>query len=175
MRMLAIRATRKVLRLLPASERDTVASDTALGDWYINRVVIHRRPLLLMVSSRSLLSILAPARDVKTLPLRVADMIGARLRRLPVDHALVDSEVRAAEPVVVGKTLDRSVVGHMVDFAHDLPYLLSPYPWDESIVQFAEERLSSTPCRAGRRSDEVIFPVPETISLLESRWAADGA
>ncbi len=169
--MLVIRATRKVSRLLPAMASDDVASDTALGDWYVNRVIIDRRPLLLMVSARSLLSMVVPARDVRTLPLRVADMIGARLRRLQVDPLVVESEIQAADPIVVGRALDRSVVGHMVGFGRDLTYYLEP-PWDHSSLSSAEDLLARTPCRASRRPDEVIFPVPTTVGLLEKRWAA---
>ena len=63
--MVVLRATQKVLKLLPEPSGSAVTSTTALGDWYINRIVVDRHPLLLLVSSRSLLSVITPARDVK--------------------------------------------------------------------------------------------------------------
>ena len=108
--VVVLRATQKVLRSLPQSEGELGASHNALGDWYVNRLVIDRRPLLLIVSSKSLLAIVAPARDVKTLPSRLARIVGERLKRLPVSEAVVASEVEATGHVGVGKTID-SVFG----------------------------------------------------------------
>ncbi len=87
--MIVLRATQKVLRLLPQSGHSGGASDTALGDWYVNRIVIARQPLVLLVSEKSLLSILTPARDVKGLPERLPEAVAARLRRLGLDEAVI--------------------------------------------------------------------------------------
>ena len=37
--MVIMRATRKVLRILAVSDEVAQASDTALGNWYVNRLV----------------------------------------------------------------------------------------------------------------------------------------
>ena len=50
--MVLLRATQKVLRSLPPSVNDAATSGNALGDWYVNRIVIDRRSLLLIISSR---------------------------------------------------------------------------------------------------------------------------
>ena len=170
--MLVLRATQKVLKTLPASARDSDVSDTALGDWYVNRIVVDRRPLLLLVSSKSLLSILAPARDVKSLPGCLAGIIGDRLRRLDVGSDVVASEVEASRFVRVGKTLDRSVTGQLVDFAKSIPYHLPVQGWDATTLRIAEEQLAETPCRASRRFSEVIFPRDMAIRLLQTTWPA---
>jgi len=170
--VVVLRATQKVLRTLPQSARESDVSDTALGDWYLNRIVVDRQPLLLLVSSKSLLSILAPARDVKTLPERLAGIVAERLRRLDVNASVVASEVEATGAVRVGKTLDRSVTGQLVDFAKAIPYYLPVEGWDATTLRVAEERLAETPCRSSRRFDEVIFPRETAIRLLESTWSA---
>jgi hypothetical protein len=79
--MVVLRATKKLLSKLPAAHSRVAGSDTALGDWHVNRLVVDRQPLLLLVSSCSLLSILAPARDVRILPNRLATLVASRLRR----------------------------------------------------------------------------------------------
>src|SRR3954470_303707 len=110
--MVILRPTRKLHSLLPPV-LVSAQSDTALGDWYVNRLVVDRQPLLLLVSSASLLSILLPARDVRNLPDRLAGLVDARLRRLGLDARAVAAEHQAMNPVAIGPTADRSVVGIM--------------------------------------------------------------
>jgi hypothetical protein len=89
--VVVLRATKRVLqRLPPAASGEPGPSDTALGDWYVNRFVVDRQPLLIFVSSTSLLSILTPARNLRTLPERLPALVADRLQRLRVEFALVD-------------------------------------------------------------------------------------
>jgi hypothetical protein len=136
-----------VLRLLPAATADPDAPDTALGDWYVNRITCDRQPLLLLVSSTSLLPLLAPAREVRALPERLAPLVAARLVRLGVPARLIEAETQAMAPVAVARTIDRSVVGTMVDFGRVLAYYLRGWAQDESVLWQAEARLARTPCR----------------------------
>ncbi|MGH8503226.1 MAG: DUF6933 domain-containing protein [Gammaproteobacteria bacterium] len=169
---MVLRATRKLLKALPQSAKDSDVSDTALGDWYVNRIVVDRQPLLLLVSSKSRLSILAPARNVKTLPQRLAEMIRERLRRLDIASTIVDAEVEATGTVLVGRAVDRSITGQMVDFAKPLSYYLPVAGWDETTLRVAEARLAETPCLASRPFDEVIFPDKTAVRLLKEAWPA---
>jgi hypothetical protein len=168
--MVTLRATRKVLKYLPGESDSGQPPDTALGDWYVNRLVVDRKPLLLVVSSLSLLAILKPARNVKELPDHLPDMVAGRLHRLGVDPAVIHAEVEAMDPVEVGKTVDRSVVGIMVDFAKMIPYILPPGAWEEGWLPLVEEQLQRTPCYAGRRFEDVVFPESKTVDLLSKRW-----
>ncbi|MEQ1574734.1 MAG: hypothetical protein ABL993_10865 [Vicinamibacterales bacterium] len=76
-------------------------------------------------------------------------------------------------PVVIGQTVDRSVLGIMVDFAKSVPYHLEPGRWDETTLRFVEERLAETPCHAGRSPDQVVFPERKAPELLRSKWLAN--
>jgi hypothetical protein len=170
--MVVLRPTRKLQRFLPLTGDGNVASDTALGDWYVNRVVIDRQPLLLLVSSSSLLSILVPARDVRSLPERLAGLVGARLERMGVSACVVAAEADAMSPVQIGKTTDRSVLGIMVDFAKGIPFYLEVGGWDETTLPFVESRLAETPCYAARRFEDMIIPDKKAPELLARRWHA---
>ena len=170
--MVILRATQRVLRSLHQAVGEVAVSDNALGDWYVNRLVIDRRPLLLLVSSASRLAIVTPARDVKNLPGRLAQTVGERLRRLGVSETVIASEVEATIHVCVGKTVDRSVTGQLVDFAKALPYYLPVNGWDEATLVSAEEKLAETPCRASRSYAEVIWPRRTAIELLNTTWPA---
>lgn len=170
--MVILRATQRVLRSLPQAGSEVAVSDNALGDWYVNRLVIDRRPLLLLVSSASRLAIVTPARDVKGLPGRLAETVGTRLRRLGVSEAVVASEVGATIHVCVGNTVDRSVTGQLVDFAKALPFYLPVNGWDEATLISTEDKLAETPCRASRPHAEVIWPREAAIELLNATWPA---
>ena len=98
--MVILRPTRKLNSLLPATEVIPTSSDTALGDWYVNRVVVDRQPLLLLVSSTSLLPMLIPAQNVRGLPARLAALVEARLR------GCVATFKKRNEPYRVSRRLD---------------------------------------------------------------------
>lgn len=168
--MVVLRGTTKVLRYISAIDITPSESTTALGDWYANRLVVARQPILLLVSANSLLAALVPARDVQGLPSRLMTVIGDRLRRLGVREALVAAEVAAMETVSVAKTSNRSVLGTLNNFATLIPFYLDPgYHVDPSLM-FAEARLGETPCRASRPFAECIFPDRKTAELLELKW-----
>ena len=114
-----------------------------------------------------------PARDVRGLPRRLASIVEARLKRWGIADPAVDAELHAMNPVVVGPTIDRSVVGIMVDFAKAVPYHLEPGRWDDATLRLVEERLAETPCHAGRALDGVIFPEKKAPELLMAKWLAN--
>ena len=170
--MVILRPTRKLFRHLPSSAEPAQPSDTALGDWFVTRLVVDRRPLLLLVSSKSLLAVLMPARNVRALPGELAAVIGARLRRLGVRDELIRAEIAAMTPVVIAPTNDRSVMGTVIDFVKNIPYSLEIGGWDDTTLPFVEARLAETPCHAARRFEEVIFPEQDAPRLLEEMWHA---
>lgn len=171
--MVVLRATHKLLKALPLSTMGVEASDAALGDWYVNRIVVDRQPLLLLVSSKSRLPMLAPARNVKGLPERLPHMIRDRISRLGLAPGIVDAEVRASRPVLVGKTIDRSVTGQMVDFAKAVPYYLPEAGWNDAALRMIEERLAETPCLASGPFDQVVFPDQAAVRILMEAWPAN--
>jgi len=77
--------------------------------------------------------------------------------------------VASMTPVVVAPTADRTVVGIMVDFAKAVPFYLEGN-WDESTLPFVEARLAETPCHAGRRFEDVVFPERHAPERLLARW-----
>jgi len=173
--MVILRPTQKLRKALPVTEAATHESDTALGDWYVNRIVVDRRPLLLLVSSKGLFPLLVPARDVSSLPSRLPDLLAAALRRLSVPEELIVAECKAMEPVVVAPTRNRSVLGIMVDCAKSIPHHLAPGLWSDDTLPLVEYMLARTPWFAGKRADEVLFPLQAMPELLAARWGSHGA
>lgn len=170
--MVTLRATRKVLKAL---ERQVECgdSDTALGDWYVNRIVVNRKPLLLLVSSNSLLAIVTWARGVRTLPERLTRLVEDRLRRLPIPEPLVHSEVTMMDRVCVGPTASRSILGSMVDFAYMISVRQSAPILDDAGLAKAEVELAGMPCRVSSPSGRVIWPGKRAREVLAAKWAGE--
>ena len=169
--MVILRPTRKLYGLLPPAPTAPGPSDTALGDWYVNRLVVDRQPLLLLVSATSLLPILVPARDVRGLPERLPGLVERRLQRYGLDGVVIGAEARVMRDVVVAPTVDRSVVGIMVDFAKAVSWYLEPGQWTDATLPLVEDRLAETPCRGSQRAERVVFPDRKAPELLRQKWA----
>ena len=168
--MVNLRATQKVLRSLDPPGSGGGVSTNALGDWFVNRLVVDRKPLLILVSAATLFPILEPARDVRSLPDRLADIVKDRLGRLALPVSVVASEAEATKSVAVGKTNNRSVVGTMIDFAKAVPfYLPEGGLWGGDELRAAEGKLAYTPCRCSSRS--TVWPDREVVRALMERWA----
>ena len=167
-----LRRTEKLAGALPLSESVPDSSDTALGDWYVNRLVVDRQPLLLLVSAVTLLPLVVPARDVRGLPNCLATLIRRRLQRFRLPPACVDAEIAAMSRVCIAKTASRSVLGVMNDFAQGVPFHLPIGGWDETSLPFLEDRLAQTPIFASRPVSEVVFPERATPERLLAKWAA---
>jgi hypothetical protein len=147
-------------------------SDTALGDWYVNRIVVERQPLLLLVSSTSLLPLVMPARDVRSLPDRLGAVVASRLRRFAIEPQAIEAELQAMHPVIVAPTVDRSVLGTMVDFAKGVAYYSGDLRTDRGLAGL-EDWLAETPCRSGLTYDQVVFPEDKAPDLLRTTWLAN--
>lgn len=114
--MFTLRCTRKLLKRLgarPSSE--AITPTTVLGDWYAN--LLYRRPqqLVLAMNERSLLCVLVPAAPVDRLGQRLRDAVGDLLLEIGVPSSLVAAEMQAMEPMSVGATASRAVLGCMND------------------------------------------------------------
>ena len=109
-------------------------------------------------------------RNVRDLPTHIGEIMARRLVRLMIPQALIDAEYRAMTPVNIGATVDRSVLGIMVDFAKGVPYFLAS-GFDDGALARAEDQLGRTPCHAGKPADRVIFPDRKALELMTAKWA----
>lgn len=168
--MVVLRPTKKLSGQL-AMERSVMEnSDTALGDWYVNRFVLDRKPLLLLVSSTSLLPILLPARDVRSVPVRLGAIVEARLARMGIEPSVIEAERTAMVPVRIAPTASRSVLGTVVDFAFLASNYLDPGEWTDETLAVVADRLAEAPCRVTGPSDRTIFPRDRAAELLRAKW-----
>jgi hypothetical protein len=170
--MVILRPTLKLRKLLPVTDAATLESDTALGDWYVDRLVVDKRPLLLLVSSKGLWPLLTTARDVRSLPQRLPQQLADSLRRTSIPEPLIAAECNAMSPVVVAPTRDRSILGVMNDSIYRLPYHLERGRWNEDTLPLVEYQLARTPWFAKGQAAKVTHPLEAVPELLEARWTA---
>jgi hypothetical protein len=164
-----LRVVRKLQSQLPLSS-EAEDSSGALGDWYVKRFVVQRRPYLMIVSSTSLLAMIERAKDVRSLPLRLPGLVGERLVRMGISRAVIDAEIRAMQPVRIGPTIDRTVVGAMVNYCMLVEYRGDGGNYFDMELEAEESFLWQTPMLTSRGQRAAFFPEERVRELLEQRW-----
>lgn len=127
--MFALRCTQKLLdRINLPRDPEPVPTDTVLGDWYANLVRVGRKQLVLAVSERTLLPVVVPAREGKTLARRVAEAMDPMLSAIGVPTDAANAECQAMQDAVIAKTVSRRVLGSLNDLAFQLQVGLLHFP-----------------------------------------------
>lgn len=132
--MFALRCTQKLLdRINLSPDPEPAPPDTVLGDWYANLVRVGRTQLVLAVSERTLLPVVVPAREGRTVARRVAEAIEPMLSSLGVPTDAASAERQAMQDAVIAKTASRRVLGSLNDLAFQLQVGLQHFP-DRSLL-----------------------------------------
>ncbi len=174
--LLVLRVTNRLRRFLgatPVSEEPLAHSDTALGDWYVTRIVVDRRPLLVAVSANGYLPLIAPARHLTDLAERFPELVAGRLKRLHLSARAWFGEVDAMEEVVIAPTGDRVVNGVLTRLAMEVPYHLPVGAWNSRTLAEFEDRAMEIPWHASQRGDRVVIPENALDGLFTARWGDD--
>jgi Domain of unknown function (DUF6933) len=112
------RLVRERLHLPRQTGPEPPPSTGRLGDWYVNLVRFGRPEFVIATSERSLLTVLFPARGLRTtLAPNLRAAVGSLLESLGVSHEAVAREMAAMESVAFGPATDRRVLGSMNELA----------------------------------------------------------
>ena len=141
--MYTLRCTSKLLaRLGPPTEVTPEPPSNALGDWYATLVHAPRLQVVLMVSERSLLPLVVPAREAATFLERAPRALAEVLLGLGVRSSVIEREVRAMAGPRIGRTANRQVLGSMNDFLR----MMRSHPWPPSSLAAVSLELAKAPC-----------------------------
>lgn len=141
--MFTLRCTGKLLgRLGTAPSAVAEPPTTALGDWYATLIHAPRVQVVLLVSERTLLPIVVPAKEARTLLPRFRLALADMLHRLGVRPSIIDREIQEMGDVVVGKTRSRTVLGSMNDFIRMTKF----HPWPPRSLPELSLELACAPC-----------------------------
>ena len=108
--MITLRCTRKLLdRAGVPAKAETVPPTTVLGDWYANLIVARPQQFVLCMNECSLLVVILPARDFKSVAPRFRAQVASLLTRIGVPAAAVAAEEKAMSEFRFGPTANRAV------------------------------------------------------------------
>lgn len=125
--MFTLRCTRKLLRRLGAKpSSEVVEASTVLGDWYANLLHLRPQQLVLGMNERSLLCVLVPAAPIGSLGERLRAEVGGLFTDIGVPSPSVAAELVAMEPMAIGATVSRAVLGCMSDAVFQLSHRRAP-------------------------------------------------
>ena len=141
---------------LPEQLPEPPASTGALGDWYVHLVRFGRSEFAIATSERCLLTLLLPARELRTTLLpKLHASLRSLLERLDVPQECVNREISAMQPVSFARASNRRVLGSMNDFAFQASHYLTH---GDDLPTIAE-RLAHTPMSAiGEGRGHLGFP-----------------
>lgn len=123
--MLVLRCTAsllKSLRVVPAEE-PAPPDTTTLGEWYANTIAVGRQRHVLLLNAASRAVLMVEASPRQTILDRFRERLASFLYTLGVSEDAIRREVEAAHEITIARTVDRSVVGSMVQIAKDLPVM----------------------------------------------------
>jgi len=107
--VVTLRCTHKLLgRLRASTDPGDLPPTTKLGDWYASLLYAPGGQLVLFVSERSLLPVVVPAKEARTLVDRLRASLREVLSRLGVARRVIDFELAEMGSVRLGKTASRS-------------------------------------------------------------------
>ena len=126
---MTLRCTRLVrdrLHLPRQTVPEPQPSTSRLGDWYVHLVRFGRPEFAIATSERSLLTVLFPARALRTtLAPNLRGAVGSLLESLGVSGKAVAREIAAMESVTFGRATNRRVLGSMNELAFQASVLLA--------------------------------------------------
>lgn len=144
--LFTLRCTQKLLdRLSVPPVVDPEAPTTVLGDWYANLVRAGRTQVILAVSERTLLPVVIPARDARTMAQRLTDALEPMLLCLNIPAQDVVAERETMTKHAFAKTVDRRILGSLKELAFQLEVGL--FEWPERTLLAQSLWLSKTPMK----------------------------
>ena len=165
--MYAIRPTQALLRKLSIDVKgaEPPAATTALGDWFLRAYNFERKRFLLCTSSRSLFTVLVPARDLASVAERVRAAVGELLYALGAPADQIRNELDEMDTYVFRSSNDRRVIGSMTDMARMADAYLQHGSSLEHLVVVAM-KLARAPC------GPLEFESPQRVALRLLRRTA---
>ncbi|MBL0214035.1 MAG: hypothetical protein IPQ07_09130 [Myxococcales bacterium] len=121
---MVLRPTAKLLSKLGVPDATPPASTTMLGDWYVSVLQMRQGHFALAIAGATLLPVVIPARELRTLPQRLAAAVGAVLTSFGVPGPAIEREVAEMTEARYARTDNRSTVGVLMNLEQQLRFML---------------------------------------------------
>jgi hypothetical protein len=161
--MLALRCTAKLLAKLGIDKRpgDPLPSTTRLGDWYATILYSRSGHYLVLVSERSLFTIVLEARGLRDFERRFLRVLGEELSRLGIPAVAVEQELHEAGSLMYGAATNRTTIAYLNWVVRELKFNLpirpefTIYDWCRA---FAERPYGPDGLFPGEVTKALLFP-----------------
>ena len=126
--MLILRCTAKLLKEIAIPKSRIYGSlqlDDSLVSWYANIILINRKKCLLFVNEKTLFAFIIPGikkSDLENIKDLFNKNLALNLNYLGVKKSVIKKIKDSYDEVEIGKTLNRSVLGSMTDYAKCYKY-----------------------------------------------------
>jgi hypothetical protein len=159
--LFTFRCTRKLIKAL-GSELDASPPlpTTRLGDWYGNTFNPGHKRYMIFTSELSLLSVVLPLRERKSLLPSFRSRLAKLLDAFGVYEDQIEDELGEMEEFSISTTSSRSILASMRDLQINADYYVWQFP-DASLLDL-EIRLAQIPCGPL----DMAFPSEVAIGLL---------
>ena len=149
--MMIVRPTAKLMAHLKITgDNDLSPSTTILGDWYCNVLSFKAQRVILCTSEATLLPVLLSAKNIELFSKKFPEAVAEVLMTLGEAPLAVQAEIGEMRNFSIAKTVNRQVLGSMVDFARMLEFEVEEHPHilKASPVSLLELqlRLAKAPC-----------------------------
>ena len=115
--MITLRCTERLRKgLHVTAAEDPPVSTTVLGDWFGQPVLTRYVRMILLVSEKSRLPVLVPARQLESFEKRFRRSLRDLLREIGIPAKAIRRELAEMEELVYARTNSRSVLGTMNDY-----------------------------------------------------------
>lgn len=122
--MIVFRLTSSLAKKMSLRLSEPQAESTSqLGDWYATDFRLGPRKFILCTSQNGRFPLVIEAAPYKKFPDRLVRELKISLNELGVSQAIVETEISNFDKLQFAKTIDRSVVGTMVDSIKNLGFM----------------------------------------------------
>ena len=142
-----------------------VVTSHPLDDWFIDKIIIDRKKIAMIVHAKTIFCFLIPYADAggaKNIPEYFKKTLKDLFQGNALPELALEVDKLFSEPTFFTKTADKKILGHMNDFKfHTEPYADEPLPvnWHDTA-----ERINNMPTKGG--SEDWMFPVERFNQLL---------
>lgn len=140
-----------------------MASSARLGDWYAKDFRLGRKHFIMCVSSTTRLGVVLPAAPYQSFYERLKDGVSHLLNHFKINDKEIQEELDQMDSVSWGKTINRSILGTLVDYVKSLEYYPVDYITRLDPLQLSI-KISGTPCVADNT-----FPEQELSKMFSEK------
>jgi len=121
--MIHLQCTARLLKLLRVQPTAAAkSSSSCLGNWHANVLFVRNLRLVVAMNDKSLLSVVLPLKEARTLPERWRVELLATLERLGASPAVLRAEAAAMDTIEVCRTAGKVEVGCLNEIARHIRY-----------------------------------------------------